>query len=715
MKKLTKLFMAALVGLSSSLSATAVGWPAGYEGVLLQGFYWESFTDSRWVTLTEQADELSKSFSLIWVPQSGNCLHKSMGYDPVYWFKQEGTFGNQEELRTMIKTFKEKGTGIIADVVVNHRNGVSNWTNFPTEVYNGKTYRMGPAHICCNDEVANEPGQAKPTGAYDTGENFVGARDLDHTHPQVQENIKDYLTFLHDDIGYTGFRYDMVKGFGGSYVGIYNKHAKPSFSVGELWDGYDRITTWINETGKESAAFDFPFKYAVKEAFSTGDMTKLVWKAYGTTDQPAGLIHADYAQYSVTFIDNHDTARDHNAFSGNVVAANAFMICSPGTPCVFLKHWQEHKSAIARLIEIRNAVGVSNTSKVKVLKSSRSCYMAEVTGSKGTLVVKIGSESASPAGYTASDIKASGNDYCVWSKLGTIPGGGEDPETPVTPPATDPKTIYFDNSATSWTNPYIHYWSSNISSTWPGVKMTLAQGNVWKYDIPAEATGILFNAGDGDATKTADFAAVHNHIYDKSGDKGAYSGGSGGGENPNPDPTPSVNIPAALYVLGNLKQGSWITTTGVKMTRSGNTYTADNVELVDAAATDPTSYFTFVTNLGADWNEVNSYDRYGAAAADSPVTLGTPVKMAAYLAGVNASAALSWKTSPAKYTMVADFEKMTLTLSDKPSSGVQEINAELDSEEQAQYFNLQGMEVKNLTPGLYIRRSAKGISKVLVK
>ena len=151
-----------------------------------------------------------------------------------------------------------------------------------------------------------------------------------------------------------------MKGYAGKYTKIYNEYSVPEFSVGEYWDGnYDAVKAWIDATGKTSAAFDFPFKYAVNDAFASNDLTKLVWKANGTNPQPAGMIHYGYQQYSVTFVDNHDTYRDGSKFTGNVIAANAFMLCSPGTPCVFLPHWKSFKNEIKRLIAVRNAVGVT--------------------------------------------------------------------------------------------------------------------------------------------------------------------------------------------------------------------------------------------------------------------------------------------------------------------------------------------------------------------
>lgn len=127
----------AIVGLP--LGVMAQGWPANYS-VMLQGFYWDSYTDTQWANFTSQADTLSKYFKLIWVPQSGWCKSTTnMGYYPIYWFNQKSAFGSEQELRNMITTLKAKGTGVIADVVVNHKNGVSRWCDFANETVTAPT------------------------------------------------------------------------------------------------------------------------------------------------------------------------------------------------------------------------------------------------------------------------------------------------------------------------------------------------------------------------------------------------------------------------------------------------------------------------------------------------------------------------------------------------------------------------------------------------
>lgn len=385
-------------------------WPSNYGGVMLQSFYWDSYSETQWTKLQNEAGELSDYFDLIWVPNSGKCSSDpSMGYNPVYWFtNHNSSFGTETDLREMIATFKNFGTGIIEDVVINHRDGATNWTDFPTETYKGVTYEWGPWAICSNDEVANEPGQEKPTGAPDTGDNFDGCRDLDHTNAKVQEGVKAYLDFLKNDLGYVGWRYDMVKGYGAQYTKMYNESAKAQFSVGEYWDGYDNIVKWIENTGRQSAAFDFAFKFAVNDAFKNSNYGSLAWENQETGKwEPAGVVHMPkYRRYAVTFIDNHDTGRESSAFpqASQVVTANAFMLLNPGTPCVFMEHWLKHKDAIKQLIAIRKSVGITNESNVEVLSHDNAKYIAKVTGANGEVVIGIGRGLTTPSGYTNSDV-----------------------------------------------------------------------------------------------------------------------------------------------------------------------------------------------------------------------------------------------------------------------------------------------------------------------
>lgn len=401
------------------LGIMAQGWPANYDGVMLQGFYWDSYSDTQWTNLTSQADELSKYFNLIWVPQSGWCNSTTdMGYYPRYWFKQNSAFGTEQELRTMISTFKAKGTGIIADVVVNHKNGVSKWCDFANETVKGKnmgkTYSVtwdntGYTQICNNDEAntaTKSEAKGKIKGAADTGLGDTGCRDLDHTNLKTQQNIKTYEDFLLNEMGYTGFRYDFVKGYDPKYIKMYNEASKPKFSVGEYWQGsvtaskkddhpFGGVKDWVEATDKTSAAFDFPMKYLIKGAFND-DNWKLLAKNLTST-----LVGIE-PQYAVTFIDNHDTGEPHenpDPLRANVEAANAYILAMPGTPCIWISHWKPYKYTIKKCILARKIAGVTNTSTILKSEGQDNGYVLIVKGNKGNVMLLLGSPTYNTTGY----------------------------------------------------------------------------------------------------------------------------------------------------------------------------------------------------------------------------------------------------------------------------------------------------------------------------
>ena len=77
MKRLLISLTVLLAALPMAAQSTVQGWPANYGGVMLQAFSWDDFDSSQWTVLEKQADEFAPYFSLVWIPQSGNCDQKS--------------------------------------------------------------------------------------------------------------------------------------------------------------------------------------------------------------------------------------------------------------------------------------------------------------------------------------------------------------------------------------------------------------------------------------------------------------------------------------------------------------------------------------------------------------------------------------------------------------------------------------------------------------
>ena len=533
---------------------TAQGWPENYDGVMLQGFYWDSYTDTKWTKLESQADELSQYFNLIWVPNSGYCntTSSNMGYHPIYWFDHKSAFGTAAELRSMISTFKAKGVGIIEDVVINHRASVnSNWLNFPAETYKGETYQLTAADICQDDESKNEKGSDGkqkyfPTGAKDSGEGWAGARDLDHSGENVQKNVMAYEDFLLNDLGYTGFRYDFVKGFSAKYVGLYNKTANVQFSVGECWDGNKTVVTnWINGTKQDgviqSAAFDFPMKYYINDAFALGKWSRLNGGALCDDN--------NYKRYAVTFVDNHDTGRlGECPLYDNIEAANAFILMMPGTPCVWLSHWKQYPATIKKLITIRRAAGIHNQSTILQKTATSAGYVLQMEGTRGRVLLLLGSATASTDGMK---LATEGTNYKVYvSEAVDIPdldAFGDDPTftIPAFCKVGDGEICAFFEVPSSYGAIRCWAWNSKYNFTtgaWPGSSCTFIGPNngnriyKWKWNGKAYKantttemtpegipTQIIFNNATKDSNgnwsgkQTADLIFVNGGYYVEQG------------------------------------------------------------------------------------------------------------------------------------------------------------------------------------------------------
>ena len=543
------------------LSANAQGWPEKYSGVMLQGFYWDSFKETKWTTLEKQAAELGNYFSLVWLPQSGNCGDgKSMGYNPLYYWNQNSSFGTEAELRSLIKTFNANGIGTIADVVVNHRGTMTNWVDFPAETYNGVTYQMLPTDICADDDGGETKNWASKNGYQlsannDTGEGWSGMRDLDHKSANVQKCVKAYTKYLVDDLGYTGFRYDMVKGFSASYVADYNNHAGVQYSIGENFGNVEEAKRWIDGAKyngtRMSAAFDFQFHYTLAKAVKEKNWTYLNDKAYHLVSSGS-----EYNRYAVTFVENHDTQyrspseTGSEAISSDIRACNAYLLAMPGTPCVFLKHWIDYKKDIKMMIEARKLAGITNTSTYTNMRQERGLSAIAVRGEGNKILIAVVGPDAATYTPTAAFRKLCEGEGYVYYVNSSVDTSGwdaivkrieaESVEEPEVPFEDRDVTIYVSTKLPAgWSNGSVNYWvwsntdGSNLCSNknWPGDKVTqkkTVDGTEWFYRTYSvtkanHPINIVLSSGSG-TPQTVDFEDIETDRYlevsaDKSGSK----------------------------------------------------------------------------------------------------------------------------------------------------------------------------------------------------
>ena len=545
---------------AEAVNSTAV--PAENEDVLIQAYYWAHdgntatpwtpYGGIQWTDLNAQAAELGEYFDLVWLAPSAATADYT-GFLPRNYSNQNNVWGTETELRTLINSLHNAGAKVVADIVINHSNatgGFCTWDAFNFDDYG--TYNPDRTWIANDDEIfisntdsrykrydiAEHPegvnaGMKEEAGScgdtpsayadentYTYGEsneqrawsyaeyNCVYSRDWAHRLKEVREMCRAYLTWMNEEIGYDGWRYDFAKGIHGSHLDDYNKASNAAFSVAEIFDGdINKEIGMLRDAHYNTYVFDFPAKYQVmNEGIRSGNYSKLLGNASST------MLY-NYKRYTVTFVDNHDTFReDYNICgtpdsigdSAKVIMANAYILSMPGVPCVFYPYWHEYKVALKAMIDARRSAGVHSESAVQD-EAGEGYYRATVTGKHGTLRLLLGPNSGyqyCPEGYTAAYVGKDG----VYAGVYYQTTGQET------------QTVYFLDSDDSWTAPHAYIWNAGLSNGWPGADMTL-EGTFdghklysYTYNAGNRFDHIIFNNGSSDV-KTADLTLTAGQCY----------------------------------------------------------------------------------------------------------------------------------------------------------------------------------------------------------
>lgn len=386
--------------------------------VLLQGFHWEAADATKkdwWQNLNSKVGEISDAgFDAVWLPPPSDAADRA-GYLPRKWYDLNSNYGTEAELRTLVQNLGNNNVQAIADIVINHRVGTTGWADF-TEPSLG-----GCSSICSDDEVnwaSNSTEQGAACGDNDSGTQYEAARDLNHNSFTVRDEIKKWMTWLKNDVGFDGWRYDFVHGFNAYYFAEYNNHTSPYISIGEQWKPYDEIVGWLNGAQNTSSAFDFPLKYTLHDA---------VRGNYNYLNGLPSLLGTHGSQ-AVSFLENHDTEPVRSEYGDNSFPNNpsdnsqllqgyAYILTHPGVPVVFYSHYFNYgiQDALKEMIAIRKANGITNTSYVQVEGTNDNNYYAAIID--GKVAMKIGGGNWSPG--NGWNLKASGPGYAIWDQ-GTV-------------------------------------------------------------------------------------------------------------------------------------------------------------------------------------------------------------------------------------------------------------------------------------------------------
>ncbi len=371
-------------------------------GVIMQAFYWdcpklENKEFKWWSHIRSRIPSLREAgFSALWLPpasKGANIGGQSMGYDPYDYYDlgdidQKGTtktwFGSKEELHSLIQSAHACGMQVYADVVFNHNSGADGKERNPMDDRERWTKFAPGSGKFPRDRECFHPSSYE---MWD-GMTFGDMPDLCHRNPYVYTQLIEYAKWMIEDVGFDGFRYDCVKGYGGWMARAIQelrvlrrgKPCKP-YGVGECWGGNRVIGEWLDETNAWSdnpaGAFDFPLRDRLKNLCDSF--------GYNLRDLAAGGVLCNDRPFdAVTFVENHDIVRG-NPIVNDKMLAYAFILTHEGYPCVF---WQDYygwslgreggTNGVAALVKIHESHAGGSTA---VLHVDDDLYVMQRNGS----------------------------------------------------------------------------------------------------------------------------------------------------------------------------------------------------------------------------------------------------------------------------------------------------------------------------------------------
>ena len=389
-------------GASAPARPQASSDAAAINGVMLQGFYWDtpistgSSNQTWWQVLGSKASEFSQAgFTAVWLPpaykgwnpnQSPAAMDEGYGVYDRYdlgEFNQKGSvatrYGTLAQLQSCISSLHGQGLQVYEDMVMNHLNGAdapetitmtdgstqSLYTRFNYAARNG-------AYSNYTWQWHNFNGQGKTNGFYQWHawdfDSYAGGEAYDpllgdeirySDVNQVNETIA-WGKWLTTKLNLDGYRVDAAPHMLTSFLNSWFDQVKGSkFAVSEAWfDQVSYLTDYVQRTGGRTSLFDFPLHNLFKN-MSDGNGS---WDMQGL--KFAGFTEADGA-HSVSFVDNHDTDQSNSSPIVNLkMLAYAYILLrDKGYPCVFYKDYYNYNlgGQIKTLMAIRqaNAYGAS--------------------------------------------------------------------------------------------------------------------------------------------------------------------------------------------------------------------------------------------------------------------------------------------------------------------------------------------------------------------
>lgn len=372
--------------------------------VMMQAFEWDSPADGGcYAFLKESAKKIKDAgIDALWLPpmcKGGG--DQDVGYG-IYdlWdlgeFDQKGTvrtkYGTKKELLEAIDELHKNNIKVYADVVLNHKGNadfeeefmarmvdqnnrgkdvsedmkIKAWTGFDFPGRAGKysDFVWHYYHFTGVDYDANTDtkaifrvlgdGKYWDEGVSDEKGNFdyLMNADIDHSHPEVREEIFKWVDWFMEETGVDGFRYDALKHISDEFIYDLSNHImekkKDNFYLfGEYWQ-YDegQIDGYLDDTDWKIDLFDVPLHFHFEEASKSNGN-------YDMRNIFNNTIVKNHPLQAVTFVDNHDSQPGQSLDSWvedwfKEIAYSLILFRKDGYPCIFAGDYYGLKGEIKK-------------------------------------------------------------------------------------------------------------------------------------------------------------------------------------------------------------------------------------------------------------------------------------------------------------------------------------------------------------------------------
>ncbi|KAK6352859.1 hypothetical protein TWF696_004859 [Orbilia brochopaga] len=371
------------------MSSTGLPPPTPVNAVMLQAFEWYVPADQKhWKRLAKVLPGLSDlGVSSIWLPPACKASSpQGNGYD-IYdlydlgEFDQKGSrptkWGPKEDLIALRDRAKDLSVGLYLDVVLNHKAGADHTerckvvevnpddrTQIITDPYEidawfgfdfpgrGDQYSKLKYHWYhfSGTDYNNENGKKAIyfvdgknwSSSVDTTEkgnfDYLMFADVDFSHPEVQEDVKNWGVWITRELNLSGMRFDAARHFSENFLREFIHHLDEQvprnwFFVGEWWqDSEENMQKYLDMMDHKFSLFDTPLFYNFCETSVNvkSDLRQLFDKT---------LVRSNPIE-AVTVVGNHDTQFGQASYMKmegwfKPLAYAIILFRIDGYPCVF--------------------------------------------------------------------------------------------------------------------------------------------------------------------------------------------------------------------------------------------------------------------------------------------------------------------------------------------------------------------------------------------